>query len=635
MPELPHDVRHAARSLRRSREFASSVVLALALGAGFGVPFLALARSGLAVPPFAAAARHGGAPAAEVLFRPTRAVVTIAAAQDAGLGTLLRTLQGLTLLVIAVAAVNVAILLMARASARRRENAVRAALGASPGRLARLLGAEGALLSTAGAAGAVAVLAACAWLLARSPPVEMPPTVRAALGSPAAWLPLAALSAVCLVFCLGPALGAARRNLRAALGAGTHATAGPAEGRLRDALAVLALAASVALGASAGLLAKAGTSAAEGAGPGMDPANTLTARLDLGGARWNDPARRARAYAGLLARLPAGAEAGAESVSSVGAWRGMGAEDRVRAVCGACARGSMLLGIVDGTARYHAVSPGFFRSLGAELVAGRELEPADAAGAPAVAVIDETFAYQLFPNGEPLGKRVQIGGEGGRWRDETGQWVTVVGIVRRVRAPGIGNGSQPVPSIYVSALQFPPRVVGLAVRTPGDPLRAVPAVRRMVAASIPGARVGEWATMERHLSDSVQPLRWFGLLFRAMAACALLLAVAGLYGTVSYGVARRTREIGVRMALGATRGAVMRWVAGRCLRLARSGALLGLAAALCMARVLQLSFAGVPLFDGATYGGLVALLGAVALAAGVRPALRAVRVDPTVALRSE
>jgi putative ABC transport system permease protein len=635
MPRLPHDVRHAARSLRRSRELAWSVVLALAVGAGAGVPFLALARSGLAVPPFAAAARHSAAPAAEVLLRPTAGMVTIAAAQDAGLGTLLRTLAGLALLVLAVAGVNVAILLMARASARRRENAVRAAIGAAPSRLARLLGAEGAMLAGAGAAGALAVLGACAWLLAGTWPREMPRTLRLGLGSPGAWVPLAALCAGCLAFCVAPALGAGRRNLRAALGAGTHATAGRAEGRLRDALAVLALAASVALAASAGLLAKAGAAEAAGARTGMDARNTLTARVELGGARWSDPARRASAYAGLLARLPAGAEARAESVSSVGAWRGMGAEDRVRVVCGQCSRGNMMLPIIDGTARYHAVSPGFFRSLGAELVAGRELAATDAAGAAAVAVIDESFAYQLFPNGSPLGKRVRLGGEGGRWRDETGQWVRVVGIVRGVRAPGIGNPSVPVPSIYLSAMQFPPRVVGLAVRTPGDPLRAVPAVRRTVAASIPGARVGEWGTLERHLRDSVEPLRWFGLLFRAMAACALLLAVTGLYGTVSYGVARRTREIGLRMALGATGAAVARWVAGRALRLARTGALLGLGAALCLARMLQLSFAGVPLYDGRVYGGIVALLAAVALAAGIRPAMRAVRVDPTVALRSD
>src|SRR5206468_5993530 len=127
----------------------------------------------------------------------------------------------------------------------------------------------------------------------------------------------------------------------------THATAGPAEGRLRDALAVLALAAAVALAVSAGLLAQAGTSAAEGSRPGMDPGSTLTARVDLRDARWNDPARRARAYAGLLAGLPAGAEARAESVSSEGAWRGMGAEDRVRVICGQCARGSMMLPIID------------------------------------------------------------------------------------------------------------------------------------------------------------------------------------------------------------------------------------------------------------------------------------------------
>ncbi|MDB4947499.1 MAG: permease, partial [Gemmatimonadetes bacterium] len=362
---------------------------------------------------------------------------------------------------------------------------------------------------------------------------------------------------------------------------------------------------------------------------GIDARGTLTARVELGSARWASPSARAAAYAGLLERLPAaGVEVKAESLSSVGTWRGMGAEDRVRVVCIQCARGNLMLPVIDGTARYHAVSPGFFAAVGTELTAGRELEPGDRAGAAPAAVIDETFAYQLFPNGEPLGKKVRIGAEPGRW-------VTVVGIVKRIRPPGIGNGSVAVPSIYVSALQFPPRVVGLALRTKGDPMAAAPAVRRAVAAAIPGATVGEWSTMERHLAANVEPLRWFGMLFRVMAACAALLAAVGLYGTVSYGVARRTREIGVRMALGATGGAVVRWVALRCLRLARSGGLLGLGVALCIARLLQFSFTGVPLFDPAIYGGVLGLLVAIALAAGIRPARRAVRIDPVAALRAE
>jgi predicted permease len=651
--KIPADLRHAARALRRSRHFAASVVLSLALGAGVGVPFLGLVRAGMTAPgPYAAAAAREPVRTPEAVLHRTASLSSIAAAEDAGLHVLLATLRGLTLLVLVVAAVNVSILLLARASARRRENAIRVAVGAGPVRLARLLGAEGALLVVAGAVAALAVLAACTWLVSATRPAAVPDGLRVRMDSLAAWMPLAALSVVCAWFCLAPARLALVRSLRPALGAGTHATAGRAEGRLRDALAVLALAASVALAASAGVLARAGAGGA-GAETGIDPTSTLTARIDLGGARWADAAGRSAALGRLMAALPATAQVQAESLSSVGTWRGMGAEDEMRVVCGACSRGNLPLAVIDGTARYHAVSPGFFAAVGARLVAGRELSnrarsaaadappPAAAAESYRVfspvaegprteleAVIDETFAHQLFPNGRPLRKKIRIGGS-------EGSWVTVVGIVAPVRAPGVGNPSLPVPSIYVSTVQFPPRVVGLAVRTRGDPMRAVPAVRRSVARALPGARVGEWRTLESHLAESVLPLRWFGLLFRAMAACSALLAAAGLYGTVSYAVAQRTREIGVRMALGAGAGAVVRWVAARCWRITRAGAVLGLAGAVCMARLLQFSFAGVPLFDPAVFGAILALLGGVAAAASLRPALRAVRVDPMVALRSE
>jgi predicted lysophospholipase L1 biosynthesis ABC-type transport system permease subunit len=248
-----------------------------------------------------------------------------------------------------------------------------------------------------------------------------------------------------------------------------------------------------------------------------------------------------------------------------------------------------------------------------------------------VAVINDTFAARLFPSRfpvDPLGKRIQIGGS-------RGEWYTVVGVVPEMRAPGIGSGSAPVPAVYLSTLQHPPAVVSMAVRTAGDPMALLPAVEQAVHAAAPRAALSDATTMERHLARFRAPLAWLAALLATLAAVALLLATSGLRSVMAYNAARRTREIGVRMALGAGTGDVVRMVLGQGLRIVCAGAALSLFGALALGRLLQLLLAGVEPFDPVLFGGIAALLAVVAMVASHGPARRAAAVDPQVSLRAE
>lgn len=277
--------------------------------------------------------------------------------------------------------------------------------------------------------------------------------------------------------------------------------------------------------------------------------------------------------------------------------------------------------------RVHAVSPGFFGALGIPVLQGREFRAGDRVDAPRVAVINRAYSVE-FAKGEPVGRRVQIGGP-------RGHWYTIVGVVGDIHARGIGAGSDPAPALYLSALQHPPRSAGLAVRTAGDPLRLAPAVRRILYEVDPGLAAYEIETLERHLAEFAAPLRWLGWIFAGLAAAALLLATHGLYSVMAYHVSRRRREIGTRMALGARGRSIVAMVIGQSLRLAWLGGLLGLFGAVAIARLLQLHFPGVPLFDPALFGSILALLAGAALLGSSLPAAHAARVDPGVSLQAE
>jgi putative ABC transport system permease protein len=630
MAALLQDLRYAVRILRRTPGFTVVALLALSLGIAAGVSVLGLVRTALLAPHLYTDQAMGD-PSQGSGWRTgwTGTVQTVAQVQDNGVEALILVLLGLTLLVLAIACINIVLLLLARATTRRGEIALRATFGAGRRRLARQLLTEAAIPSLLGSAAGLSIGAGGAHLLTRTWPSLMRPWQGPTLDSKMAALVASVLVLVMLAAWLSPLGAALHRNLRGALGTGGRTTAAPWEGRLRNGFVVLQFAACLVLLTGAGLLIRSFAASPEtGRAAAVDPHDTLTVRLRLPETAYADARQRSAFNDEALTRIRRLPGVMDTSLASTGAWVGLGTEDGVRAVCPECRLGLIITPITDKRARIHAVSPGFFRTLGISLRHGRELEPARAGNTAGEAVINEAFAYRLFPNGNPLGKQVQVGGR-------EGDWYTVVGVAEDVRARGIGIAGEPVPMIYLSTHQHPPGSVGVAVRTAGDPMQLATEVEGVLRTIEPELAALDIATMADEIARFRAPLRWFAGLFAVLATLALLLAITGLYGVMSYNTERRTREIGLRMAVGAHSRDVMRLIVGQSLRLTALGALLGLLGALSLARLLQLQFYGVRPLDPVTFGTIALLLGGTALVASYRPARRAARVDPMIALRTE
>jgi putative ABC transport system permease protein len=630
---LARQALQTARILRRAPGFTAAVVLALALGTGFGIPVLGLVQgAGLRAAPYVDPLLRAGVETRSWLPGVTAARQTIPEIQDGALRALLGVLATLALLLLSIALINLLALLLARAAARRPEVALRAVLGGAPWRLAGRLLVEAAVPLAAGGGLGLLVGACVAALLHGSWPGAAPPWAGPRAGG---WIAAAVAGVFALAWLLAwlsPVGVAWRRELRSFLATGGRSTAGAGEVFTRHALAVVQVAASVVLLTGAGLLLRGFALAEEdGAGLGFDPRDTLTVQLRFSGLDGQGDPDRQRLYAELVRRITALPGVVDMGVATLGTWVGLGTTDRVTAVCLKCQMYPGFKPTSSALTRIHAVSPNFFGAVGAPLLRGRDLGLRDADGAPRVAVINDTFAARLFPSRfqvDPLGKQIQIGGS-------QGEWYTVVGVVDDIRAPGIGSGSIPVPALYLSTLQHPPAVANLAVRTTGDPMELLPAVEAAVHAAAPGAVLSDAMTLERYLERFRAPLGWFAALFSTLAGVALLLATSGLQAVMSYNASRRTREIGVRIALGARTGHVVRMVLRQGLRITCVGAALSLFGALALGRLLQLLLAGVEPFDPLLFGGIVGLLGCVALLASYGPARRAASVDPQISLREE
>ncbi|MBV9924274.1 MAG: ABC transporter permease, partial [Acidobacteria bacterium] len=273
-----------------------------------------------------------------------------------------------------------------------------------------------------------------------------------------------------------------------------------------------------------------------------------------------------------------------------------------------------------------AVSPGYFDVMNIPLVRGEPLTERHTAGVPTAVVINETMARRYFAGEEPLGKRLNIG-------DPTNPWWTIVGVVRDARTDSLDK--EPYPQMYVPEAQFPQRAGTFLVRTKGDPAAVVPALRREVASVDKDIPLYNLRTMEQVLSDSLSRRRFQMVLVAAFAGVGLLLAAVGIYGVISYTVAQRSHEIGVRMALGARTGNILRLVVGQGLWLALAGVGLGLVGAFALTRVLTSLLYGVTATDPLTFACVSLGLLGVALLACLLPARRATKVDPMIALRYE
>jgi predicted permease len=538
--------------------------------------------------------------------------------------TALLIVLGVVALVLLIACTNVANLLLARSASRQRELALRAALGAGRPRLLQQMVIESIALALAG--GALGLLLAgwtarlLAALLAQSfkiPRIESTGTDAWVLGF-AFLLSLA----TGLVFGAVFAPVAVSRDLHESLReSGRTATVGRGGPRLRSALVVTETALALVLLAAAGLLLK-NLLVMRGTAPGFDTENVLTASFWLPKSKLAQPNESRRFFDELLER--AAALPGARSAALVANLPMNGGWDTL---------GFHIPGKPDPSggyfiANFNIVSPGYFRTMAIPVRAGRELTRQDSAGATGVIVINETAARKFWPQEEAVGKTIQLPLEKDR-----NVALTVVGVAGDVRQMGLG--SEPQPEIYLDFLQpVPPwSWLALVVRTSEDPSTLAGAVKRLARSVDPDVPITQIRTLDEVLSSSLAKPRVYALLVGAFAALALMLASVGLYGVVSYTVTQRTPEMGVRLALGAERGAVLRLVLRQGLSLALIGTVIGLAAALGVARLLVRVMPGARPGDPLALAAVALLLLGVALAATYVPARRASRVDPTVALR--
>jgi len=532
-------------------------------------------------------------------------------------------LMGVVGFLLLIACANVANLLLARAAARRQEIAVRTALGARRGRIIRQFLTESLLLALAG--GGLGLLLA-AWgveLLVALSPGNIPRLEEVGLDARVLAFTLVLSAATGLVFGLLPALSASKGDLSGSLkeGGSRGATTGRGARRLRSSLIVSEIAITVVLLAGAGLMVRS-FMAVQSVDPGFSPERVLTFDFALPAAKYKDEPQIAAFYEQLASR--AATLPGVERAALVSALPLSGGA-------------SVLSFVVEGRpelppekvqdAEFFTVTPDFFDVLGIAHVRGERLNERHREGVPDVGVINETMARKFWPGEDPVGKRLNMG------NPATSPWITVVGVVGDTRNSALEK--EPYPQVYLPAAQFRQRSMTFVARTSADPLSLVPAVRRELAALDKDLPLYNVRTMEQVLSESVARRRFQMILIAAFAGVGLLLAAVGIYGVISYSVAQRRHEIGVRMALGAGAPDILRLVVGQGLGLTLAGVGLGIAAALLLTRVLASLLYGVSATDPLTFACVSLALVGVALLACLVPARRATRVDPMVALRYE
>ncbi|HYH85423.1 MAG TPA: ABC transporter permease [Pyrinomonadaceae bacterium] len=535
--------------------------------------------------------------------------------------TALLILFGAVGFVLLIACANVANLLLARATARHKEVAIRAALGATRWRVVRQLLAESVLLAVAGGAlGTFLALWGVDALVAL-----VPEDLRFAR------LDEARVDVAVLVFTAGvslltgvlvgllPGLKASKPDLHRELKeTGRSVTAGGRLRRARGVLVVTEIAVTLVLLVGAGLLVRS-FARLQQTELGFDPRNLLTLTVSAPQQLYGQTEQRASYYRQMQERMAA--LPGVRSVATISSLPLDWVLNFSYAVEGRPARPGE-----DPQADYSSVSPNYFDVMGIPLRKGRGFTERDAAGAPDVAVINETMARRVFPGEDPLGKRLTID------YMERRVSLEVVGVVADSKQ--LVNEETNI-RIYDCYLQRPWLSSSFVVRTEGDPAALATAAQKAVREVDPSRAASDVKTMEQRLSESVAQPRFYTQLLGAFALVALLLAAVGVYGVISYSATQRTHEIGVRIALGARSSDVIRMVVGHGMALALAGVAVGLAAAFALTRVMSGLLYGVTATDPATFAGVALLLAAVALLACFIPALRATKVDPIVALRHE
>jgi putative ABC transport system permease protein len=532
-------------------------------------------------------------------------------------------LAGAVALVLLIACVNVANLLLARSTARERELGIRTALGAKRFRLVRQMLSESLLLGAAGgAAGLILAYAFHRGLLALvADRIPVPRLDQVALDTTVLAFTLVLSLATGLLFGVVPAILASSSASESLHEGGRHG-GGPKSRRVLSALVVAEVALSLVLLAGAGLLIRS-FMRLQDVHPGFRSEGLLTARIQLPASRYEDDRKAAAVFTDTVQRvvtLPGVRSAAGISFLPL-AGPGIGTSfyvaDRPEPAPGEYP-----------TTEVRPITPHFFETMGIPRLAGRDFQPSDTADSPLVAVISETLARRHLAGENPIGKRLHV-----NIGPRTGLRVEVVGIVRDIQFASLDAELRP--TVYIPHTQLTIGLMTLVVRSEGDPLSQVGGITKVVRQIDPELPLADVRTMQDVVNATTARQRTIAVLLTTFAVLALVLAGVGVYGVMAYSVARRTQEIGVRMALGATPRSVFRLVLGQALRLVATGVALGLVAAAALTRLLEtLLFETEPL-DLWTFAATAIVLIVVATLASYVPARRGTRIAPVEALRAE
>jgi putative ABC transport system permease protein len=539
--------------------------------------------------------------------------------QVSSVRTALMVFLGAVGLVLLIACANVANLLLARVTSRRKEFAIRAALGAGRGSLIRQLLTEAIVLAMMGGAAGVLLAFWLVDLFVAISPGNIPRLDQVKLNGPVVIFALLLSLLTGVLFGLAPALGSSKVNLLEQLKEGHRGSSSGVGSRLRGLLVVSQVGLALVLLVGAALLGQTFVRLTN-LEPGFNPRNLLTVQVFLPIDRYKDGNQVADLFKRVtedLRSIPGVRSAGATSA---------GPEFGGRELVDFLVEGKSAPPSGDyPKARYYNVGPDYFHTMQIPLLAGREFTDRDTPDAPAVAIINQTMARRFFGDNDPIGKRVVL------VRDKSSVEIAgVVGDIKRFEADDVIE-----PEIYWPYMQKPRWATYFAIRTDSDPRSIVPAVRSRVAAIDNDVPLLNVETVEEAVGDALKEPRFNIAVIGVFATLALLLASVGLYAVISYSVAQRTHEIGVRIAVGAGQRDILRLIVGQGMLLTTIGVGIGLAGAFALTRTISTLLFGVSASDPTTFAGVSLLLILVALLACYVPARRAMKVDPIVALRHE
>ena len=574
--------------------------------------------------------RIASALAAQYPFSNTDHGVRLVALQEQIVGDFrlaLLVLLGAVAFVLLIASANVANMLLARAASRQKEIAIRTALGAGRFRLIRQLLTESLLLSLIG--GAIGLLLALwgVYLLVAFGPADLPRAKEVALDGRVLTFTLAVSLLTGIIFGLVPALQASRLDLNEALKeSGRSATGSAGHRRMRSLLVVCEIALSLVLLVGAGLLMRSFLKL-QAVNPGFNPNNVLTMKVSLRGPNYQKAEPIIAFHDQLLNQIKA--LPGVQSVATR-SYIPIAPDD------GYANLSFAIEGRLPGPANrsnafYNAVSPDYFQTMEIPVLKGRPFDARDDRKAQNAIIINETLARRYFPGEDPVGRRMTLNDKNPKEED----WATIVGIVKDTKPRAQDLTSSPVAEMYMPFAQQPQSSMALMIRATNKPESVVAAVRREVQALDKNQLVHSIRTLESVMSEAVAAPRFRTSLLGVFAVVALILAVAGIYGVMSYAVTQRTREIGIRMALGARAADVLKLIVRNGMGPVLLGVALGLAGAIAFTRLMASFLFGVTPTDALTLATVSVSLILVALIACCLPARRAAKVDPLVALRYE